>query len=405
MHSQSLFFIIAITLWSGINFYLGLRIVRPIRVKSLRQIGWGMVVANLIALPLIFTLQRRFGFGNDLIPLLWVGYLGAGFAMTAFPLFGVIDIVRYIGTAGPQFVKAFSNPTNRKSAEGTAVFDPARRLFLTNSVAVATVGVSGGLTGVGFYRARRAPELVVVDVPIVDLHPSLEGFTIGQLSDTHIGPTIRKNAVQQIVDLINGIDADLIAVTGDLSDGQVIDLEPELAPFKELRSRHGVYFVTGNHEYYWDIPGWQGVVERIGWVNLINDHRLLDHNGARFVVAGVTDFTAERYVADHRSDSVKAVAHAPVDRHFTLMLAHQPRSAPDVVKVAPDLVLSGHTHGGQFIPWSFVVPYFHPVLTGFNYYEGIPFYVNRGSGYWGPPLRSGSEPEVTMIRLMTKLKT
>lgn len=253
---------------------------------------------------------------------------------------------------------------------------------------------------VGLANARRLAAVVKVDVPIANLPAALHGFTIAQISDIHVGPTIKGGYLDRIVDRVNGLNADLIAVTGDLVDGSVQDLADHTAPLSRLNARHGAYFVTGNHEYYSNAHAWIAEVERLGVRVLMNEHVVLQHNGASLIVAGVTDYTAHHFDEAHRSDPHAAMAGAPKTDGPRLLLAHQPRTAKVAADAGFDLQLSGHTHGGQFFPWNFFVPLQQPYTAGLNRLRQLWVYTSRGTGYWGPPKRFGAPSEITHLRLV-----
>ncbi|HSC22461.1 MAG TPA: metallophosphoesterase [Casimicrobiaceae bacterium] len=255
------------------------------------------------------------------------------------------------------------------------------------------------LTLVGYANARRVARVRDVDVPIASLHPSLDGFTIAQITDLHVGPTIAREYVEAIVDAVNGLDADLVAITGDLVDGSVGQLSPHTAPLARIEARHGTYFVTGNHEYYSGVHAWIGELTRLGMTVLLNEHVVLDHDGAHVVVAGVTDPSAHHFDPSHRSDPARAIAGAPSSA-IKLLLAHQPRSAAAAAKAGFDLQLSGHTHGGQFLPWTFFVRFQQPFTAGLARLGRLWVYTSRGTGYWGPPKRLGAPSEITRLRLV-----
>jgi uncharacterized protein len=205
-------------------------------------------------------------------------------------------------------------------------------------------------TLVGFVNARRRARVRRVDVPIAGLPPVLHGFSIAQISDLHVGPTIKRDYLKRIVDAVNALGADMIAVTGDLVDGSVKDLARHTEPLSMLTARHGTFFVTGNHEYYSGATAWVEEVRRLGLAVLINEHVVLLHEGVSVVVAGVTDYNAGLFDPAHRSDPAVAISGAPSDAAVRLLLAHQPRSAFAAADAGFDLQLSGHTHGGQFFP-------------------------------------------------------
>jgi len=266
--------------------------------------------------------------------------------------------------------------------------------------AVAVPALAAVLTLVGFFNARRMAVVRSVDVTIAGLPAALHGFTIAQISDIHVGPTIRRGYVDAIVDAVNKLDADMIAVTGDLVDGSVAHLAEHTEPLSRLSARHGSYFVTGNHEYYSGVLGWIVELERLGLRVLMNEHVVLEHEGESVVVAGVTDYGGHHYHDSHRSDPAAAISGAPQDAGVRLLLAHQPRTAFAAEPAGFDLQLSGHTHGGQFWPWNFFVKMQQPFTAGLRRLGKLWVYTSRGTGYWGPPKRIGAPSEITHLRLV-----
>ncbi|RJF97344.1 metallophosphoesterase [Noviherbaspirillum saxi] len=271
---------------------------------------------------------------------------------------------------------------------------------LTTWSAVAVPSLAALATLIGFFNARRVARVVDVEVPIDNLPEALHGFTIAQISDIHVGPTIKRGYLDAIVDRVNTLQADAVAVTGDLVDGSVRNLAPHTAPLARLAARHGAYFVTGNHEYYSNAHAWIDEVRRLGLTVLMNEHVVLPHDGAAVLLAGVNDFTAHHFDASHRSDPRAALAGAPADVGVKILLAHQPRSAPAAAEAGFDLQLSGHTHGGQFFPWNFFVPMQQPYVAGLNRLKKLWVYTSRGTGYWGPPKRFGAPSEITRVTLV-----
>jgi predicted MPP superfamily phosphohydrolase len=253
----------------------------------------------------------------------------------------------------------------------------------------------------GFANARRTARVVRVDVPVAGLAAALDGFTIAQVSDVHVGPTIKRPYVEAIVDAVNRLDVDLVAITGDLVDGSVRDLAADVAPLAALRSTEGSFFVTGNHEYYSGAAPWVRELRRLGVAVLMNEHVVVRRGNAKLVVAGVTDFSAGRFDAAQASDPAAALAGAPRDAALRVLLAHQPRSAPAAEAAGFDLQLSGHTHGGQFLPWNFFVRFQQPFTAGLARLGALWVYTSRGTGYWGPPKRFGAPSEITRVRLVT----
>jgi hypothetical protein len=265
--------------------------------------------------------------------------------------------------------------------------------------AVGVLALASLVTLIGLYNARKPPRIKTVDVPLKDLPAALHGFKIAQISDMHIGPTIKRPAMKYVVSTINRLDVDVVAITGDLVDGNVYELSRHVAPLAGLRSRHGSFFVTGNHEYYSGAQQWIGELERLGARVLVNEHVVLDHDGASITVAGVTDYSAHHFDPSQKSDPCGALKGAP-EGVVKLLLAHQPRTAPAAAAAGYDLQISGHTHGGQFWPWNLFVRFSQPFTAGLHRLGRMWIYISRGTGYWGPPMRFGIPSEITRIRLV-----
>jgi predicted MPP superfamily phosphohydrolase len=276
----------------------------------------------------------------------------------------------------------------------------------TNSALILPVFAMVATT-LGFWNARRTAQVVRIDVPIPNLPESLVGFSMAQISDIHVGPTIKTRYLQRIVDRVNTLDADLVAITGDLVDGSVQELGHQVAPLAQLSSTYGTFFVTGNHEYYSGAHSWIDKLRSLGIQVLMNEHVVIDHRldsqdveAAKVVVAGVADHSAHHFDESHRSDPHAALADAPEQAFFRLLLAHQPRSATAAADAGFDLQLSGHTHGGQFWPWGHFVRFQQPFTAGLHRLEQLWVYTSRGTGYWGPPKRFGAPSEITHLRLV-----
>jgi predicted MPP superfamily phosphohydrolase len=271
-----------------------------------------------------------------------------------------------------------------------------------SSMNLGMVGAAGMLSGYGIFEARRSPTIVDISVPIPDLPKEFEGFRIVQISDIHVGPTIKRGYVRRIVDQVNRINKDMICLTGDLVDGSVPSLREAVAPLKELSAPLGSFFITGNHEYYSGVDAWLEEIDKLGFTVLINEHRILEKGKGRIILAGITDYRAGRMKPAHASDPRTALSTAPKEM-VKVLLAHQPQSVFEASKAGVDLQLSGHTHGGQYVPWNLLVDWYQPFIKGLYRYENTWLYVNRGTGYWGPPLRQGVPTEITVISLHASL--
>lgn len=278
----------------------------------------------------------------------------------------------------------------------TGFSDPAFSHYSAVGVPLLALAV----TFIGFVNARRLARVKKVDVPIAGLPEELHGYSIAQISDIHVGPTIRRPYLNAIVNRVNALKADAIAVTGDLVDGSVQRLSLHTQPLARLSAPDGTFFVTGNHEYYSGAEEWIAEVRRLGLTVLLNQHVVRRRGKASVMIAGVPDFTAHHFVPSHRSDPQAAAAGAPREVDVKILLAHQPRTAPAAAEAGFDLQLSGHTHGGQFFPWNLFVPLQQPFVAGLHRVRELWVYTSRGTGYWGPPKRFGAPSEITLVRLV-----
>ena len=252
---------------------------------------------------------------------------------------------------------------------------------------------------VGFVFATRGPRVIRQTVNIDGLHPSLDGFRIAQISDLHVGPTIGRRYVEQVVRCSNELDAHLVALTGDIVDGPVAKLAKDVEPLRDLRSTYGSVFILGNHDCYSGATEWIAHFRQIGMRVLLNEHWLLPHRDAKLLVGGVTDPALGRFVCDAVPRPDLAVA-MNIDADLRLLLAHNPSLAPQAEKAGFDLQLSGHTHAGQFFPWTIAVRMVHaPLVAGLAKLGRMWVYVSAGTGSWGPPIRLGTRTELTLIEL------
>ncbi len=274
----------------------------------------------------------------------------------------------------------------------------SRREFLGRVTGGAALAVAGASVARGVFEARGEHEIVTVEVPLAKLPRALDGFSIVQLSDLHTGMTIDRAFVQRVVDRANALSPDLIALTGDLVDGPVASLRDDVAPLAQLRAPHGVFAVTGNHEYYAGVDEWIAEITRLGARYLRNERVAISRGDAAFDLAGVDDHSAEQWPG-HGEDLPKATANRDTRRALVL-LAHQPRQVHHAVDHGVDLQLSGHTHGGQIWPWHYIVKVQQGGLLAGSYAVGATkLYVTRGCGYWGPPVRLLAPLEITRIIL------
>ncbi|MFT4703760.1 MAG: putative MPP superfamily phosphohydrolase [Bradymonadia bacterium] len=382
---MTLFFALAMTIWFGGHALVSWRIASAFPDRRI-ALGVALVFAVLaIAWPFVIGWLRT----AELSPLVERARL---FAWLYFGFFSVL----IVAVLAKDALLLLVGLVDRVSPGDP--LSPERRDWFRQVGSVGALGVTTAATAAAWRGGTRLAPVIEVEVPIEGLDPRLDGFTIAQVSDVHIGQPLTKYDLERIVVRTNAIGADLIALTGDLVDGRVSQLVSEIDPIADFSAPHGVFFVTGNHEYYSGAKEWEREVAARGVRVLTNEHDVLTVAGAPFVVAGVTDYTAGQFIPEDASDPVKALAGAPEDA-FRLLLAHQPKSVPAAVEARASLQLSGHTHGGQYAPFSWIIDRFHPVTSGLSKYEGVWVYVSRGTGVWGPPMRLGAPNEITKLTL------
>ncbi|MGP3985503.1 metallophosphoesterase [Streptomyces sp. 3N207] len=272
---------------------------------------------------------------------------------------------------------------------------PTRRVFLARTLA-GTAAVAGlGTTAAGGYSVLNGPTLKHVTVPLAKLGRRAHGYRVAVVSDIHLGPILGRAHTRRIVDTINRAQPDLVTIVGDLVDGTVADLGPAAEPLRELRSRHGSYFVTGNHEYFGNAREWIDHLRELDVHPLENARRELPG----FDLAGVNDLAGEEQ--GEGPDYGKALRDRDTSRACVLM-AHQPVQIHEAVDHDVDLQLSGHTHGGQLWPGNHLAALANPTVAGLERYGDTQLYVTRGAGAWGPPVRVGADSDVTIVKLAAK---
>ncbi|XBP92636.1 metallophosphoesterase [Micromonospora sp. CCTCC AA 2012012] len=299
------------------------------------------------------------------------------------------------GTAGP------ADPPPAAPAGAAADqpdHDPSRRLLLARGAAIFAGLTAAGVTGYGVRTAMGPPQLDRVRIPLAKLPRSMDGLRIATVSDIHLGPLRGRAHTERIVEMINRMDADLVAVVGDLVDGSVAELGEAAEPLRDLRSRYGSFFVTGNHEYYSGVEEWVREVDRLGLRVLQNERLEIRSRGGVLDLAGVNDVSAAGTGLAAPADYAAALGDRDPSRPVVL-LAHQPVAAHEAAKFGVDLQLSGHTHGGQMVPFNLAVKLQQPVVSGLGEVDGTKVYVTNGAGFWGPPVRVGAPPQVTLVEL------
>lgn len=271
-------------------------------------------------------------------------------------------------------------------------------LTVSRSRALAVVGFASIAAVAGMFSALKPPRLNRQEIYLERWPTPLDGFRIALISDIHIGSMLDARFARSIVERVNALEPDLIAVAGDLVDGPVKHLRDDVAPFADLRARHGVYFVTGNHDYYSGADPWLVEVKRLGMKPLRNERITIRHGDAHFELAGVDDHRGDLFGPGHGEDVPTALAgRDPEDA--VVLLAHDPSTFPAAVEADVDLQLSGHTHGGQIWPFNLLVRAAVGFVAG-HYRRGkSQLLVSCGTGYWGPPMRVRAPAEIIEVTL------
>lgn len=399
-----------------VHLYLWNRLVRATTARGTRArrvLTW--VLVGLGALVLVTFVGSRTQLGHGLIS--WPGYIWFALMFYLVVFLLVLEIPRMVAAfamrrsakvkaqaqvaeAEPVAVAVGASGTTSTVIEAQQQTDDpmSRRLFLGRATALVA-GVSAiGTVGYGVRTALGDPVLESVKVTLPGLDPRLSGLRFAVVSDIHLGPLTGIGHSQRIVRMINELEADVVAIVGDLIDGTVAELGALAKPLGGLESRYGSYFVTGNHEYYTanGPQEWIQELDQLGIRSLRNERTEIRHGGAVLDLAGVNDINGT--VIDDGPDFEKALGGRDTSRSVVL-LAHQPVQVAAAAGFGVDLQLSGHTHGGQIVPFNLVVPIQQPVVSGLATVDDVQVYVTRGAGFWGPPVRVGAPPEITLLEL------
>ncbi|MFE2870008.1 metallophosphoesterase [Embleya sp. NPDC059259] len=405
----------------GVHLYVWRRLVRDTtRSGPVRRIGAGVVVALGVSMVGALVLPKVFGpRGTEWIA--WPGFVWMALLLYVVLALAVLEVPRLLAlrtlrrragaaeqpadlpVAVPVAVGADgdgdADTSEPPAAAAGTPWAPDRRLVLSRSVALLAAGTSLGTVGYGMSQALGAPRTVRVRIPIARLDPRLAGFRIAVVGDIHLGPLLGRAHTTRVVETINRTNPDLVAVVGDLADGTAGQLGGDAEPLRRLTSRHGSFFVTGNHDYMSGAADWVAELAELNVHTLANDRLEIARGGAAFDLAGVNDVTGKSH--HDGPDFAKALADRDPSRPVVL-LAHQPVQVDRAAKYDVDVQLSGHTHGGQMFPVQLMVKLDQPAVAGLHRVDDTMLYITRGAGFWGPPVRVGAPPEVTVVELSTR---
>jgi predicted MPP superfamily phosphohydrolase len=373
---------LAIGFLCAVHYYIARRLVLD---PGLPEPWRGALLALLVGCAAALVLQP---FGERLLrppfsrAIAWPASVWMGFAFLILIQLLVSDALLWISGSS-----ALAAPAGAEASSSSAGIRAAL---------VAGVALVAGT--VGLRTALQPPRLERVEIPLRRWPRELDGFRIVQVSDLHIGPILGRRFAARLVERVNALDADLVAVTGDLVDGAVRQLADEVAPFAGFRSRHGTFFVTGNHDHYSGADAWAENGRRIGWRVLRNERSEIRVGDAIFDLVGVDDHRGSVFGRDGGEDLEAALAERDAERP-AILLAHDPSTFKRAALQSVDLQLSGHTHGGQIWPFHWFIRLVIPFVAG-RYRRGeAELYVSRGTGFWGPPMRLPEPAEISEIVL------
>ncbi|MFD9869354.1 metallophosphoesterase [Streptomyces niveus] len=410
--SSALFVALVLPLLAGVHYYVWRRTVRDTTTPGSAWRRAGTVLIVLLGLLLVAAPPGERALPAPLATAVgWPGFVWmAGILYLALALL-VGEVLRVFllraerrratatTTAAATTTVPAAPRTDSVSGTGSpgpasaAALHPSRRLFVGRAVALASGAAATAAVGYGAYTALGPPRIKHLTVPLAKLDPSAHGFRIALISDIHLNVLVGRDRTRQLVDLLNGTEPDLVAVVGDLvEDADVADQGRAAEPLAGLRATHGAFFVTGNHEFYSGADQWVRFVQGLGLRTLRNERVSLPG----FDLAGVEDESgAEK---DDGPDYEAALGGRDRNRPVVL-LAHQPGQVDEAARYGVDLQLSGHTHGGQLWPFTQLMGLTEPNVAGLSRHGDTLLYVTRGTGFWGPPVRLGAEPDITVVEL------
>ena len=384
----TILFAVVCTIIAGLHYYFWIRLVRDTQLSGLARhlatssvVGLALLVVATVSIGRLFPRLGRV--------LAWPGFIWMG--VMFFLLIALLgaDVVRLLATLAGRGL-GLAN-----------AFDGSRRVFTARVLASAALASVGGVAAAAIRATRENVAVKRVEILLQRLPPSLDGTRIVQLCDMHVGGLLGRAFVERVVRTANALKPDVIAIVGDVVDGTIQQLRPALAPMASLRARHGVFFVTGNHEYYSrsGARAWMDEFEGMGMRVLRNQRVAIGAGPEGFDLVGVPDHGSSRFPDDGPSEDMAGALAGRDPSRAVVLLAHQPVSIHEAAGLGVDLQLSGHTHGGQIWPWGALVRLQQPYIRGLHRIGESQLYVSCGTGFWGPPMRLGAPAEITEVIL------
>jgi uncharacterized protein len=382
----AIFFVIVAVVLTAFHAYLWLRLIRDTALPSpWKQVAACTLAVLLASIPIAAGIYKNLPSGAarliGAIPFVWLGVM-----MLLLFWFFAVDLMKLVALLSSRI--------------GDFSFTEPLRLLVARIAAAVGVALVVCLSMVAVRNASGPPTLTELDVRMPRLPRDFDGYSIVQIGDLHIGGSLSDRVwVEQLVAKVNALHPDIVAITGDVVDGSPTEILDGVAPLAGLRAKRGVFFVAGNHEHYSGFPAWVPVFEKLGFRILSNERVSIGEDAASFDLIGVDDFDGRRMSPGPGADIEKATAGRDPGK-AAVLLSHQPKIAAEAAKLGIDLVLAGHTHGGQIWPFSALVRLQQPYLRGlYRVSAGTQIYVSDGTGTWGPPMRLGTHSEVVRIVL------
>lgn len=382
-----MFIVILGSILGLMHVYVWKRIVKDTTAPGRIRVYCSLLLVGLLVLLFAALIVPRAVDVTASRWLAWPGYLWFGVVAYLFLTLLALEPLRLV-----RWVWRKRRPAEEPES-------PDRRVFLSRVAAVAAGTATAGLVGTGLVNALGPPQTLRVPVRLPRLNPAFDGFRIAVVSDIHLGPLLGRAHTERLVRMINETEPDLVAVVGDLVDGTVAELGSAAAPLRDLVSREGTFFVTGNHEYFVeDTAEWLRELERLGMQLLRNEHTRISRGAGSFDLAGINDLAGRSH--SDPPDLDRALRGVRADSP-TVLLAHQPVQVGEAADHGVDLQISGHTHGGQMWPFHYAVDLAQPALAGLSTVRDTQLYVTRGAGFWGPPLRVGAPADISVLTLQS----
>lgn len=374
---MSLFFMTFVALYGLMHLYFFLKANAAFHFSGPAGTVMVLFFVAMVAAPILVRGAERGGYAVSARVLAHAGYTWMGFLF----LFVCIALAHDLTSLGIRLTAHFSGSDPSRFLPGAGA--SFRGIF----VAALLISLYG------LYEARHVrTERVTIRTPKL---PPGKRIVVAQVSDIHLGLMVRTRRLSTITDILRRERPDLIVSTGDLVDGQMVDLSDVGKLLDDLRPPLGKFAITGNHEYYAGIEQAEKFTRSAGFRILRGESTLV---GDSLALAGEDDPVGKRF-GDLTPES-DILGHVPTDR-FTILLKHRP-AFDEKSRGKFGLQLSGHVHNGQIFPFSLVTRLVYPIPVGLSTLPGgAQIYVSPGSGTWGPPMRVLAPPEVTIIEIVS----